>query len=34
MGQQSLRVALWDDRRVLFKLIDLSTFAIITRDNI
>jgi hypothetical protein len=27
------KIALWDDKRVLFKLIDYSNFALLTRDT-
>ena len=32
-GEDNPRIALWDDLRVLFKVIDFSNFAVITKDN-
>ena len=32
-GQVNTRVADWDDRKVIFKLIDYSNFAVLTSDE-
>ena len=31
-SQDNPRVAIWDDRKVIFKLIDHSNFAVLTTD--
>lgn len=33
IGEENPRVAIWDDRKVIYKLIDHSNFAILTSDN-
>ena len=34
LADESLRVAIWDDRRVLFKLIDLTNVAVLTHNRL
>lgn len=33
VGEENPRVAIWDDKKVIFKLIDQSNFAVLTSDG-
>lgn len=33
VGEENPRVAIWDDKKVIYKLIDFSNFAVLTSDG-